>query len=104
MQPRHPTHVRRDKTSHCKIGTASYGSAMSVRCMLCMFSPSLSFGQKSRRSLIIVYLIQVPVLPFLSHWTLLLLSVVPVPQDTEQLDQLLQGSDTGRGGAVEKLN
>ena len=24
--------------------------------------------------------------------------MVPVPQDTEQLDQLLQGSDAGRGG------
>jgi hypothetical protein len=46
------------------------------------------------------FLTQVPVLPFLSHWTFLLLSVVPVPQDTEQLDQLLHGSDAGRAGAV----
>ena len=40
---------------------------------------------------------QVPLLPRLSHGTLLLLSVVPVPQDTEHEDQVLQGSDTGRG-------
>jgi len=45
------------------------------------------------------FLTQVPVLPFLSHWTFLLLSVEPVPQDTEQLDQLLHGSDAGRAGA-----
>ena len=43
-----------------------------------------------------------PFLPFLSHWTLLLRSIVPVPQDAEQLDQLLHGSDTGRG-AVEEI-
>ena len=42
---------------------------------------------------------QVPLLPRLSHGTLLLLSVVPVPQDTEHEDQVLQGSDTGRGAA-----
>ena len=55
---------------------------------------------KREASLLSVYLTQVPVLPFLSHWTFLLLSVVPVPQDTEQLDQLLHGSDAGRAGAV----
>ena len=49
-----------------------------------------------------LHLIQVPFLPFLSHWTLLLRSIVPVPQDAEQLDQLLHGSDTGRG-AVEDV-
>jgi len=43
------------------------------------------------------FLMQVPLLPRLSHGTLLLLSVVPVPQDTEHEDQVLQGSDTGRG-------
>ena len=42
---------------------------------------------------------QVPLLPRLSHGTLLLLSVVPVPHDTEHDDQVLQGSDTGRGAA-----
>ena len=45
------------------------------------------------------FLMQVPLLPRLSHGTLLLLSVVPVPQDTEHDDQVLQGSDTGRGAA-----
>ena len=67
---------------------------MSSRYMQTMQSP------KREASLLSVYLTQVPVLPLLSHWTFLLLSVEPVPQDTEQLDQLLHGSDAGRAGAV----
>ena len=46
--------------------------------------------------------VQLSVILYFVYVLVLVFVFVLVPQDTEQLDQLLHGSDAGRAGALEK--